>query len=551
MSLLFLRRVLILPAVVIVLCGFSSADWPMFRHDALRTASQLKKSPLSDPKLKKLEIGWRFPKRGDPNLENGFRASPVVYKGRVFIGNGNGFFYALCAKTGKKLWQYPPEGSQALQSKFHCDNPSSFGIASSATIAKIYGRDAVIFAAPDPRVGTCLGEGRLFALDTRTGREIWASPVIARLNGCTKLCPCEFHENLGYSSPLVLGDKVYVGVADHCDNPVQQGRVAAVRLADGQIVGKNDFEYCSTGTCGDGTRGGGVGSSPAGWKDSIFITTGNTRSGHKDKPSPNHGLSLLRLAVAGGTIDWEFQPVPWERDADPDWSATPTIMKTRCGRVIVSTQKDGWTHAVKAADGKRLWSFPPQTTLPFRCGDGTVHGDSKYMRSGAAWGDVYVTMNGGLDMRPNDFLGGYRRLHALNVCEPGEFNDHLRWLIDLKDYTSDDCADPHERCLGNPTITRGIVYIGTNTGHLLALGDPEVLSQHDGLRCENSDVVSGDCENAGYRLVPQPKILASIDLDGSMVYTEPALANGKIYVSTDESNVSGGGFVYMLRPVRR
>jgi hypothetical protein len=171
------------------------------------------------------------------------------------------------------------------------------------------------------------------------------------------------------------------------------------------------------------------------------------------------------------------------------------------------------------------------------------------MRSGAAWGDVYVTMNGGLDMRPNDATGGYRRLHAFNVCEPPA--NRLRWLIDLKAYTTDDCIP---RCLGNPTIARGIVYIGTSMdlsdrGHLLAIADPILLPKQKLLwRCENADVPSANCKDMKYRLVPEPEVLVDVPLMGSMSYTEPALANGKVFVATDASATArGGGFVYMLQ----
>lgn len=547
MNVSMLLRVLAVPAVAAVLfCGCSSADWPAFRHDARRTGAQPKKSPLSSPEeVKKLKCLWRFPKAGDPDLCDGFRASPVVYKGRVFIGNGNGYFYALSAETGRQLWQYPPAGSKPLTSQFQCENLSSVGIASTATITKIGGTDAVIFAAPDPSIGTRLGEGRLFALKTRTGEVIWRSPVIARLTGCTEDCTTEFHENLGYSSPLVLGDKVYVGISDHCDNPVQKGRVAAVDLKTGRLV--NNFRYCSThllekpaDVCDerDKTRGGGVSSSPAGWRDGLYITTGNTRSGQDFKPGTNHGLSLLRLHPATGAVDWKFQPVPWELDADPDWSATPTIMSTSCGLMIVSTQKDGWTHAVKADDGKRLWSFP-EASIPFRCGDGTKHADTRYMRSGAVWGDVYVVMNGGenLTTSPTD---GYTRLHALNVCEP-DATKRLRWMIDVP-RTSGNVYS-----LGNPTITDGIVYVGTDLGALLAIADPATLSKSDPIRrCENPDVPTELCLDVGYDLTEVPKILAIVALTGSMVHTEPALANGRVYVATGGRDEPG--YIYMLKP---
>jgi outer membrane protein assembly factor BamB len=521
-----------------------SKDWPAFRHNTLRTAAQIEDTALSDPaQVPNLAVRWTFTAPGAPN--NRFRASPIVYEGRVYVGNQNGHLYALDANTGALIWQYPAAGSPGFSSQFTC-NPSSQGIASSAAIASVNGTDAVIFGAPDQSIGTHYGEGRLFALNAATGSEIWKSPVIAKLNDLTggnagdaidaagAVLPGvkALHEQIGYSSPLVFNDRVYIGVADHCDNPIQQGRVVAVFLNSGSIDGA--FTYCSTGVCGDNTRGGGVWSSVMGW-NGLYITTGNTNNGGAE-PAPNNGLSLLRLNQTNGSVIWKFQPVPYDRDWDPDWAASPTYMGASCGGIVISTMKDGWTHALNAGDGvpgpaSRRWSFPP-ATIPFTAADGTVHGDSRYMRSGAAWDDVYVTMNGGLNLNTN-ISAGYRRLYAFNVCAgPG---DLLRWFIDVPGTSG------FTYSLGSPTINNGIVYIGTDQGHLVAIADPSV---HPGVgwRCSNPDVTSANCVAMGYAFVPQPAVLADVQLDGRMVYTEPALARGKVYVSTE------GGKVYMLSP---
>jgi hypothetical protein len=263
-------------------------------------------------------------------------------------------------------------------------------------------------------------------------------------------------------------------------------------------------------------------------------------------------------------------------DSDPDWSAAPTIMAADCGLTIISTQKDGWTHAINAADGKRQWSFPPHKIpfvpdVPGMPGDGTAHGDDGYMRSGAVWGNVYVAMNGGLNLTTSGVTGGYHRLHAFNVCEPE--SNRLRWLIDVPG-TSPDCSRGRY-CLGNPTVTGGIVYVGTDRGHLVAIADPTVAPAA-GWRCENPSVKSMDCAAKGYRLTRQPAILADVSLPvslsglacasscvppcdtscsfaNSLVYAEPVLANGKVYISTEVRDCCGdgksvAGYVYMLQP---
>lgn len=520
----------LLPVVGLAVLAACSQHWPMYRHNVIRSGGQINASPLSDPAhVPSLAVQWTFsvPAADTVGGNPGFRASPVVYNDRVYIGSGNGRMYALNAATGAVLWKYPAPPAAPLRSQFVC-NPSSQGIASSAVIAKINGVDAVIFGAPDPAVGTTLGEGRLFALNAVTGAEIWKSQIVAHVTGTTGGSTSERHEQIGYSSPIVYGDRIYVGVADHCDNPIQKGRIVSVRLNNGTI--DPAFTYCSTGTCGDATRGGGVWSGVAVWGDGLYATTGNVNNGGSE-PSPNHGLSMLRLNATTGAVVWKFQPVPYALDWDPDWSAGPNVMLSSCGVLSVSTMKDGWTHAIDTNTGARRWTFPA-AAVPFTAADGTVHGDSRFMRAGAAWGDVFITMTGGLTVSTN-LSAGYRRLHALNVCASNA--DRIRWILDVPN------ASGSTYSLGVPTVSRGIVYIGTDQGHLVAIADPSIHPAA-GWRCANTDVSTANCVASGYTLVPQPAVLANVALSGSMVYNEAAIAGGRLFAAT------GSGNVYMLKP---
>jgi outer membrane protein assembly factor BamB len=511
-----------------------SRDWPAFRHNSMRNAQQTKASGLSDPfRVRTLKVKWSW----QPSQAAAFRASPIVWNGRVYIGNGNGRLYALDAVTGNVLWQYPSANAPALTSRFTC-NPSSDGIASSAAIARIDNRDAVIFGAPDRSIGAGLGSGRLFALDAVTGAEIWKSPEIAVLDGLTDGSTSERHEQIGYASPLVLGNRVYIGVANHCDNPIQNGRVVAVDLNNGTIVG--GFTYSST-----STRGGGVWSSAAGGvSGELYITTGNTRSGNPGgEPRVNHGLAMLRLDATTGAVIWKLQPVPFALDGDPDWASGPTVISAGCGALTVSTMKDGWTYAAEPGGGKAgppsvRWQFPP-TGFPFTPGDGTTHGDSRYLVPGAAWRDVFFTMTAGENVTTR-LTDGYSRLHALNVCGPR--TDRVRWLLDVPGVDPGTGNDRPPYRLGPPSVTRGIVFVGTHQGRLIVVGDPTV-EPPSGSRCSHPDVPPADCVANGFTLVPVPSVLANIQLDANRaILTEPVLARGRVYVSTTGSNL------YMLEP---
>ncbi len=545
-----------------------SGEWPAFRHNVLRNAQQVNASPLADPyAVKTLEVKWnRWSEDG-----GGFTASPVVHNGKLYVGTSAGRLYAYNATLGgAPLWQYPPAGEPALTTQWAspppgtpapCANPSSGGIASSVAMARIEDRDVVILAAPDQgrpsdpggKFGAGFGSGRLFALDAQTGALIWATrQEVARMTGLTSGSTSELHEQIGYSSPLVLGGRIYVGVADHCDNPIQNGRVVAVELNTGDVVPDSTFKFEAT-----SDRGGGVWTFVSGGLGGgLVTTTGNTWFGASTSGF-NHGLSMVRLNPATGALEGKLQPVPSVLDHDPDWSAGATLMAASCGNLSLSTMKDGWSYAGNLGPPLSfLWQFP-HVSYPFPTNDPNDHGDIRYHRAGAGWNDVYITMTGGIDVvakdLPHDIFTGYRHLHALHVCGGGA--NRVRWIADLRPYTNEPPPEPvkdpgetdeqfeqelrdyyntvrHYWGLGPPTVTRGIVYVGTNAGWLLAIADPSVWPAL-GSRCTWANLDGVACTDAGFQMVPKPAILKAMDLgSGSLQRNEPVIADGSLYVTT-------------------
>ncbi len=392
--------------------------------------------------------------------------------------------------------------------------------------------------------------------------------MVAHVNGCTPGNLQELHERIAYSAPLVSNNKIYVGIHDTGDSPIQHGRVVAVDVNTGQI--DQQFNFVGTGKPGDGTHGGGVWNALAADGGGVYFTTGNTRnpwcvypySGPncpppvQPEPSPNHGLSMIRVDKDTGNIIWAFQPVPFVFDGDPDWAAGATVMSTSCGELIASVQKDGWSYAIDAQRGPSCplagngWQFPPTTNgCPFMS-PAYVHGDDDYRRPGAAWNDVFIVRTGGENLVADTVAGGYSKLHALNACATRE-QDRVRWIADIPNIMGSSGHVSYSAA----TVTGGIVFIGTNEdpidnkGHLVVLGDPSVVSPV-GWQCSNSDIAPPltpqDCTNAGYALVPIPKQLASIPMpDGGSLASmrnEPVLAKGRVFVATS------AGHVYMVEP---
>jgi outer membrane protein assembly factor BamB len=247
----------------------------------------------------------------------------------------------------------------------------------------------------------------------------------------------------------------------------------------------------------------------------------------------------LRLNATTGSVEWKLQPVPFDLDDDPDWASGPTLLAARCGNTVASTQKDGWSYAVNSGPGiggtpAVRWQFPP-TGIPFTSG---THGDTRYLIPGAGWKDTYISTTGGYAVEADQVALGFTRLHALDVCS-NRFNP-VRWIADIPGTTKGASYQ-----LGPPTVTRGMIFVGTAQGHLVVLADPSVWPA-SGSVCSSPEVSNADCVANGFALVPRPMIRADIDLDPSdnrdRIFTEPVLAGGRVFVATR------AGRLYMLEP---
>lgn len=534
--------------------GRSIHGWITYRYDASRTGAQPFASKLSDPKaVKSLAVKWTF----SADDSGYFSASPIVVNGTVFIGSSAGFFYALDEDSGKLKWRYPnppdpPLVAPMAPNSRECRIGACYGIGSSASYWDRDDDGVVIFGAQDPSLEPHLGSGRLYALNAKTGTFIWKSDPLAIINGTntnTSQDPnsgTELHERIKYSSPLIFNSFAYMGISDaFFDRPIQNGRVVAVDLQTGHIDPKFSFASTNVG------HGGDVWNSPAADANGVYFTTGNTRHYFLGKrapePSPNYGLSMIRVDKGTGAVIWAFQPVPFALDDDPDWAAGVTIMSTSCGELVTSVQKDGWAYAVNAGSSAGgppnvKWQFPP-TGFPF---NGYVHGNSDYKHPGAAWNDVFFVTTGGesLPTSVDSVNDGYGKLHAINACETTEAT-RVRWILDIPDANLSGSGGPGY-AVGSPTVTGGIVYVGTNQGHLIVVADPAVWPA-SASRCSNVRYNNAaDCLKNNYVLVPVPTILANVALpdggDISGIRDEAVLVDGKVFVATSK------GHVYMLAP---
>ena len=120
-----------------------------------RTYSEQRFSPLAGittDNVKQLGLAWY----ADLDTNRGQEATPLVIDGVMYVSTAWSMVKAFDAKSGALLWSYDPAVPRALGVRGCCDVVNR-GVA--AWKGKIY-------------VGTF--DGRLVALDARTGRQIWS-----------------------------------------------------------------------------------------------------------------------------------------------------------------------------------------------------------------------------------------------------------------------------------------------------------------------------------------------------------------------------------------
>lgn len=132
--------------------------WPMFRHDPQHTAYTTSTAPST------LKSSWNQSTYGPGAVTS----SPSVMNGKVFVGSDDSSIYALDQATGSPIWVRGTMGP----------------VHSSPAIA-------------DGKVLVGSNDGTVYAYTESTGSFVWSTSFGGVLSSV-------------YSSPTVIGDKVYV-----------------------------------------------------------------------------------------------------------------------------------------------------------------------------------------------------------------------------------------------------------------------------------------------------------------------------------------------------
>jgi alcohol dehydrogenase (cytochrome c) len=307
--------------------GFPSKDWPVVGGDWSNSRYSTL-SQINSTNVKSVAGAWMARLEGSGfNARYNQQASPIVKDGIMYVPTGQQDIFALNAKTGELVW------------KFESDvDPTSAGGWNNRGVA-----------LGDNKVFAVQKDSRLIALDQKTGKMVWQSPLGNDVPaGASKYVT---------NPPLYYDGLVYTGLSG--GDGGLRGRFYALDAKTGNEVwrfwtvpGPGEFGHDTWE--GDSWQYGGaaVWAQPAFDPDlgTLYLNTGNAWPDYDGSVRGGDNLftaSVLALDYKTGKYKWHFQLHHhdiWDYDApNPN--------------VLFDVSIDGQPRRALAAAGKNGWMF--------------------------------------------------------------------------------------------------------------------------------------------------------------------------------------------------
>jgi quinohemoprotein ethanol dehydrogenase len=319
-----------------------------------RTYDEQRYSPLTNinaSNIQGLGLTWF----SDVDTQNGQEATPVVVDGVLYVTTAWSMVYAYNAKTGQQLWKYDPKVSRVRTGGIACCDVVNRGVA--AWKGKIY-------------LGAL--DGRLIALDGKTGKEVWTIQTsdLAKPYTITQV-------------PRVYGNTVVVGnggaeysvrgyvTGYDTETGKQKWRFYTVPYgSDAAGGGPNQPELAKAlKTWGDidpSKYGGGA----TAWDtivydpktNLVFFGTGNGLAWSQSIRDPKGGDNLFVSSIIAVNADtgkyvWHFQETPgdeWDYDNTNPLMIADLNIKGKKVHALMQAPKQAFFYVWDAATGKLI-----------------------------------------------------------------------------------------------------------------------------------------------------------------------------------------------------
>jgi quinohemoprotein ethanol dehydrogenase len=306
-------------------------------------------SAINAQNVSRLGLAWSY----DIDTFDAY-TQPLEVNGVVYMAVGHSVIHALDARTGRLLWQYDPKVAEAPESQWRMR--AGWGIRG--------------IAFRDGKVITATRDGRLLAVNARTGRLAWSVQTLDEpgSKGAYITGP-----------PFVAGGVVVIGFGGS-DYSVTRGYVTGYDLKTGKRVWRwyvvpgnpavdtdeTTRTAASTWT-GEWWKFGGGGAVYHGMTydvkyDRIYLGTGNGFPWNAKIRSPGGGdnlylASIVALDAKTGKYVWHYQTNPgltWDFNNAMDIALSDMVVDGKKRPVILHAPKNGFYYVIDRESGKLL-----------------------------------------------------------------------------------------------------------------------------------------------------------------------------------------------------
>ena len=394
-----MSRFLLVPLAVVLLAGCAGST------------AKPAPAPRANP-----EVRWTFKTTGP------IWGSAAVKSGVLYVGSNDKSVYALDANSGSQKWAFTTQGDIRTRPAFSGKN--------------------VIFSSDD---------GSLYAVDAASGAQVWKTDIH---NTHQRLALNDPHANFDFdfmtSSPIVSGNKVFVGSAD--------GNVYGLDAATGSV----SWTFKTS----DRIR-----ATPAVDKGVVFI---GSWDGY-----------LYALKADDGSLVWKYLAGV---DGNPRYLTLPIqSTATISNNKVYCASRKAATFAVNATTGEKLWeagngtgnwleSSPVVANGNVYIGSSAASNLNEYSDTGvpqgpyslggpAAWSTPYVD-KGTVYIGSEGYLAGQKGgLWAVNSDPNGGLTDS-RWFFEV-----DNSVEPagYNGVNSQPLLIGRVLYFGGLDGVVYAL----------------------------------------------------------------------------------
>ena len=323
----------------------SEGDWAKYG----RTNDEQRFSPLrqiNEQNVGQLGLKWDR----ELGTTRGLEATPLVSGDVIYTTGEWSTAYAVDAKTGEILWTFDPKVPRSRAGTICCD---------------VVNRGVALY---DGKVYLGTLDGRLIALDAKTGKPVWDVITV--------------DQSKPYAitgAPRIANGKVLIGNAG--SEFGVRGYVSAYDAENGKLLWRTftvpddpaqGFESKALEAAAKTWHGkwwaAGGGGTP--WDtivydpdlDLVYTGTGNGTAWYRDLRSPGGGDNLylaciLALRASDGELVWYFQETPgenWDYDATQPLMLADLEIGGSSRKVIMQASKNGFFYVLDRQTGQFL-----------------------------------------------------------------------------------------------------------------------------------------------------------------------------------------------------